>query len=383
MKIKYIGFYLFIYLLALPLPLKYSAIALIFMVVNGICFINLNSIKTHKWMILGLIFVLLDPIRGLIFERDFFNNIDVTKLSFLVIPILFVNIKNVLKNQKKYFFCFFILGVLSYVLYAIGYMIYFYNTYKNYTFSPNDSYIMYMLYNYLPGAYHHTYIGIYMSLSIILLIDRIIILKNIYKKVVLLFLLSIIIYMQVYIGSKMTILITFLSIMLYLIISVNNNKKLMLIITSIIVLFMTLGLIIKDWLIISIKNSLGHRIEYSLKSIELLKENFFFGVGLKNIKSFEVLVSGEKKPLIPHNLYIHDFLSNGFLGFLFILYIFFYLLKKANKSKDTLFITFVFMTFILGFTEDFLYLQRGVFFFLFFSSIFIYTQTTNNSYNEK
>ena len=133
---------------------------------------------------------------------------------------------------------------------------------------------------------------------------------------------------------------------------------------------MFLAYIIKDWLIISI-NSVWYRVEYMKESINLINQNFLFGIGLDNIKDNNVIINGETKALIPHNVYLHDFLSNGLIGFVLLLGMFFFLFKRGYENKDNLFLTLITMCFLLGFTEDFLYLQRGVFFFVFFTSLLI------------
>ena len=144
---KYIGFYLFAFVLALPIPLIYSAIALGIMLINGMLLINIFKIKCSFWVYLSVAFVLIDLVRSLIFENFSFKGLDDTKLSFLIVPIIFYNAKDYLINQRRQILICFTAGVIAYVFYAIGYMIYFYNTYTNYTFSFTDHYIVYMLYN--------------------------------------------------------------------------------------------------------------------------------------------------------------------------------------------------------------------------------------------
>ena len=66
---KYIGFYLFAFVLALPIPLIYSAIALGIMLINGMLLINIFKIKCSFWVYLSVAFVLIDLVRSLIFEN--------------------------------------------------------------------------------------------------------------------------------------------------------------------------------------------------------------------------------------------------------------------------------------------------------------------------
>lgn len=379
---EYIGFYLFALLIPLPIPLIYSAIGLGLLVLNAILLSDKKLYKVNTWVLLGGLFVFIDLFRSIILENFSFKGFDETKMVFLIIPILFFSARKHILAQKKNILRFFTLGVLVYALYSIGFLFYFFIKYsKWYTFSFTDHYVIYVLYNYLPGAYHHGYIGIYIAFAIVILVEEIKEAKsNKLRRLILMLILSIIFCMHFYIGSKMTMIISILGLGFYLVFTITNKKRLQLILFSLLSGSAILFFAIKDWIMISVRNSIGHRIIYNLESLSLIKNNFWFGIGLKNIKKNQVIIDGELKNLIPHNLYIHDLLSNGILGFILIIFIFCYLYRKAIKSKDILFLTFIFMCFLLGFTEDFLYLQRGVFFFVFFASLFL---NTKNIISEK
>lgn len=366
---KFIGFYLFAFTIALPIPLIYSAIALVIMLINGVLLVDNVKRKYPIWIYLFIGYYLIDVLRGIVFENFSLSGFDDTKLSFLLIPVLFYNLKK-LKSQRDEILICFSAGVVFYVLYAIGYMIYFYNTYLNYTFSFTDHYIVYMLYNYLPGAYHHTYIGIYMVFTVIFLINFWSRLKSRLKKIIIPFLLLLVFSFQIYIGSKMTMIISVIAVGYYFTHLIKSKKILTTTYVALISFTGFLGYLIKDWLLISI-NSIWYRIEYLKETVRLIRDNFWFGIGSNNIKQNELLIQGEVKSLIPHNLYLHDFLSNGILGFILILAIFFIFFKIALIYRSKLFTTYIIMCFLLGLTEDFLHLQRGVFFFVFFTSLFV------------
>lgn len=378
---KYIGFYLFAFTLALPLPLIFTAITLGIAILNTL-FINKSFTKpSYNWIIICLSYVLIDFVRSFIFEKFSFTGIDETKLAFIGVPIFFLFIKNHLNEQKQNFLRFFVLGVISYVFFAIIYTIYFYIRYsKGYTFSFTDHYVIYMLYNYLPGAYHHTYIGIYLAFSVLILVDELRGLNKINNKIITVILLFILFAMQFYLGSKMTMVLSIVGLLFYFSVTIID-KKLLSFISIIIVSFSCfLFFLIKDWLAYSLKNSFSYRLDYLKESMLIISDNYLSGIGLNNIKNYQVLINGELKNLIPHNLYVHDFLSNGIIGLILILVLFFYLFKKATVNKDVLFFAFILICSLLGLTEDFLYLQRGVFFFVFFTTLFLYSK---NKINEK
>lgn len=373
----FIGFYLFAFSLPLPLPMIYSAVTLAVAVLSGILLTRKLENKYPMWVYIFISFFLIDIFRSFLLESFSLRGFDETKLSFLVIPVLFYNIREKLLSQRLQIFFFFSVGVIFYVFYAIGYMIFFYNTYLNYTFSFTDHYIVYMLYNYLPGAYHHTYIGIYTVFAVVFLIFLLSKLRSAPQKIIAFIFLMLLFSFQVYIGSKMTMIISVIAVAYYFTYLIKSRKKL---ISIYLVLFSFAGLltyVIKDWLMISI-NSIWYRVEYLKETVRLISDNYWVGVGSHNIKHNKLMIQGELKSLVPHNQYLHDFLSNGVLGFLLTISLFYILFRVAIKKRDQLFCTFIIMCFLLGFTEDFLHLQRGVFFFVFFSSLFVVTTSVNH-----
>ena len=381
-KKEYIGVCLFAFVIPLPLALKASVIAMWIMVLGLIITLFQKKIEFSKWVILCITFFLIDIFRSLLFE-DFTVKFSRAKMSFLLLPLLFSLNEQKLVYKKRQIFRAFIIGVTTYVLFAIGYLFYFYIKYaKWYTFSFTDHYVIYVLYNYLPGAYHHTYIGLYLAFASILLVDELRHLEQRIWKVICLVLLLIFFVMQFYLGSKMTMLLNVFGIIFYILLLRINLKKLLVFLLGFISSALVLFYIIKDWILISIKNSVNYRIVYLEESLNLIEENFFIGIGLRNIKVLKVCIDGLETNLITHNLFLHELLANGIFGLAMLLLIFFYLFKKALKNKDELFLTFLVITFLLGFTEDFLYLQRGVLFFILFSSIFLMKDKINLSKNE-
>ncbi|MFD0964602.1 O-antigen ligase family protein [Pseudofulvibacter geojedonensis] len=377
---RYIGLYIFALVLPLPIPLIYSAIALGLMLLNLIFLGDFKKINIKNWTVLCILFVLIDGIRSLFFEQSF-KGIDSVKLAFLIVPLAFQITK--IESPKVYrkLLQLFTIGVGVYIFYAIGYLFYFYIKYaKWYTFSFTDHYVIYVLYNYLPGAYHHTYIGLYIAFALVILMDEV---KRSFKrsvKVILTILLFLFFLMQFYVGSKMTMILSFFGLLFYLLISGLNRKSFYQLLGGSIVLFLGFVFLIKDWLILSITNSVAHRLIYTKKSLELIKENFWFGIGGNHIKDYQLLIDDNIKPLIPHNLYIHELLANGILGLILILIMLGFLLRKSFTTNNFILATLTVICILLSLTEDFLYLQRGVFFFVFFTSLLL---SNKLNYKEK
>lgn len=373
---KYIGFYLFAFTLALPLPLIYTAIAMGLLIVNAALLCKKENFKLSKWIILCFVIFIIDVLRSILFEGSL-KGFSETRLSFLILPILFVNIREHLLEQRKNITRFFAFGVIAYVLYAVGYLIYFYiKWHPRYIFSFTDHYVVYVLFNYLPGAYHHTYIGIYIAFAMVILFDDIKYTKKLGLRVLKIFLFFLIFLMQFYIGSKMTMILSVLGLLIYISFSRLRKKILIPLFSGISVAGLVFFFLVKDWIIRGINKSVGYRIEYWSKALELIQENPWFGIGVKNIKKNEILLDEEMRVLIPHNIYLHDFLANGIFGLLLILFFFYFLFKKSLSNNDVVFIAFMFLCALLSFTEDVLHVQRGVFFFMLFSTLFVVTQNT-------
>ncbi len=369
---RFIGFYLFAFILPLPLPLIYSAIFMGLLIINAILLSKRKNLKVSYWVILCGFFALIDLSRSILFDNSFLDGFATVKIVFLIIPILFLSIGDRLVNQKKNILRFFVFGTTIYVCYAICYLFYFYIKYsKWYSFSFMDHYVIYVLYNYLPGAFHHTYIGLYLIFAIVVLLNEMFNAKSRNRKVLLFGLTALLFFSQFYIGSKMTMLISFLVTGFFVVRIKMNRKKSTLILGGILLTTTFFFFLIKDWILLTIRNSIEYRLEYAREVILLIKNNFWFGIGLQNIKENFILINGELKPLIPHNLYLHDLLSNGLLGLGLLFFIFYFLFFEAKKNKNFLFFIFITTCLLLGFTEDFLYLQRGVFFFLFFATLFL------------
>lgn len=72
-----------------------------------------------------------------------------------------------------------------------------------------------------------------------------------------------------------------------------------------------------------------------------------------------------------HNQYIQNFAELGVFGFLILLLMLFFLLKKAIYNKDFIHFTFSILMISVFLTESFMWRQRGVVFFIIFYSLFM------------
>lgn len=361
-------FLLFPLSLALPLiPFNFPSICLALFLVGLLIdnnFVLKNNVKDY-FILLCFLFFMTDTI-GNIMRLDsntpFFNDV---KLSYLIIPILFINYyKSIIKNYKL--ICnSFIVGVIIYVIYSWWFVVdFYYFKYPGYRlFSLTDGYVRYMLYNYLPGAIHHAYIGIYIVFSIFILINSIVIEKRnrILPFIAVLFLF----FSLFFIGGKFSLILLFLIVFVYLL-----SLKKWVINIAFILLFLGGLLLIKRWILgVGLESSFSSRIEYYKCGVEIIKEHYFSGIGAPNFSKISSLIC-EKQVFVPHNMFFRAFIENGVLGLIIISSLCSYLIIDAFTKKDYLYLSLMLLLILGGLTEDFLFLQRGVLFFVFFVAVY-------------
>lgn len=100
----------------------------------------------------------------------------------------------------------------------------------------------------------------------------------------------------------------------------------------------------------------------------LLKEDYFKN---KFYKSFLLELNA-------HNQYLSFLINAGIIGLLVYLYVLYYGFKIAVKKKDFIFISFLILITIVSVAENILDVNKGVFFYSFFYSLFIVPGSKEN-----
>lgn len=117
---------------------------------------------------------------------------------------------------------------------------------------------------------------------------------------------------------------------------------------------------------------------------DLIKEkSILFGAGIDNQGALDVCNNSnwikfgnrpneflEKVSFNAHNDYLQYWLDTGMIGFLCIIIVFVLSIRKALTIKNYLYLFFVVLFLICGFTESLLMRQKGIVFFAFFNSMF-------------
>ncbi len=126
-------------------------------------------------------------------------------------------------------------------------------------------------------------------------------------------------------------------------------------------------------------HSLAQRIEYIKNGIEIIKRNFWSGVGTGDVRmeynrQYEISDSqlAEKWRLRAHNQYVTFFITFGVFGFAWIVFSFVYAISYERKWKDILALVFLLVAFLSMLNEDTLETQAGICFFSIFFSLFIF-----------
>lgn len=128
--------------------------------------------------------------------------------------------------------------------------------------------------------------------------------------------------------------------------------------------------------------SLGLRFTFTMNSLQIIKENPFFGVGTGSFKNQYEKVNSRLSPDAiptqnPHNMYIFELVEVGFIGLFSMLSILFFQIKHALRAKEKLIkdlglaLPLLFMVIMIS--ESYLIIVNTAFLFALFSS-FLYKE---------
>lgn len=126
----------------------------------------------------------------------------------------------------------------------------------------------------------------------------------------------------------------------------------------------------------------GHSVlmrwEYLKVTLHLIKNNFWFGIGTGDIQDAYKQHYKESKSKLKehyrrrgHNQYLTYFVTLGILGGVWFLFVLFYPIVKLKLYKNYLYVAFFSILCVSMLTEDTLENQVGIYFFVFFNSVFL------------
>lgn len=374
MKLERNYFFLLVFpiVLILPFPLIVSSISMAAACLNLLIlfFIEKKSKRTNDGVFLiffGLYIVLLDSVANLFREMNFDLVFKESRMAFFVIPLVLWIGQNQLLEIRKKLLEGIVVGVFLYILYSFGFLIYFYSFLTNRSFAFNQ-FLKYDLYNYLPGAYHHAYIGMYMTFALIIITNNLISIK----KSIILFIALIVFACQVFIGGNLSIVLSFIVLCVFIVKQIKLKRA----VVRWGLLFSVGAILVVGYfsgVFETISFSVSNRLESWKCSLFGFLDNPLAGLGDNTFSYLSNCISSDA--ISTHNQYLNELVTYGiFGGWIFML--FFLLYKRLYINEISKY--YILLIIILCFTENILSLQRGILFFTFFTSLFIYTNLQND-----
>jgi O-antigen ligase len=241
--------------------------------------------------------------------------------------------------------------------------------------------------------FHPTYFGMYLNFSSVILfyfymktnrIGKFLAALLIFFSIIAIFLLS----------SKISILLElFFLILAVIFFVVNSNNKIflyLLLLLLISLVFSTIwldlsprlkgeinGLDTNQPVVVENLNSIHMRIESWVCSWQQINNNYIWGVGSGDVedelnKCYEARNENIMKGYNSHSQYLQSWLSTGLFGLLSLLLLYFFSLVLSVRNKDYLHLGFIFIIIVVSITESLLVVYKGVVFFCFFNSLFLF-----------
>ncbi len=132
--------------------------------------------------------------------------------------------------------------------------------------------------------------------------------------------------------------------------------------------------------------SMNGRLDRWKVAVDLIKKSPFLGTGsgseipLLKESYFERKMYGPYIfSLNAHNQYLSFLITSGIVGLLIYLGTLGWGLRHSIKNKDVLLFSFIVLTIVVSFSEDLLDVNKGIFFYAFFYSFFIRSESILNS----
>ncbi len=376
-------------LVLITLPLKHSINSVV-IIITFLYFLYNYSVNKNKPKLeinpisISFISIYLLAIISLSWSVDIDESIKglSQKLSYLILPILFVLIPKLSKSELNLIFSNFSKAVVLYALYCLSVGLF------SYLKSSNSDVLFYHNLSKPLDNINAIYMSTYTAFSLLYFFTKKLKQKSDY------FYLTVLSVFLVLLSSKLVISVTLIAIGLSPLFFKKETKKrilktFFLISTLIILIFLSKKIV--DRFTIEInntnfsevfsKNEFGQVYYWTGASlrlfqirafVELLEEDaiFFSGYGID--ASQDML----KKKYIQYNLYpgfyhfnfhnqyLQIFSELGLLGLLFLISIFYFSLKEAYVNKNFFYLSFIILIAILCVTESYLWRQRGMVFFI-------------------
>ena len=394
-KISY--YLLACFLIALPFDHFYSEWLLIVFCVHTLIHLKKSKLAALKnkntWIISSLFFLTVAAIVFSDYKSDGLKDIT-HQLGILLFPV-FLSLTNL--NMHKYKFALFeifsftcTLTILYLFIHAIRIMHFFHLSF----FSLVSSMFINQKFS-APIGLHATYLSMYVSLSICIFLYLLFSKKD-FKNYTYLFCIVILLAGLVQLSSRSVIISTGIIIVFAIpFLLMRGRQRFLFLVTSLaiaLLVFLAITQIssLRKRYVTDLENDLSDYtnpgdqsesrmlrwgLEWQLiqqspligygsgAEINILKDKYFKN---KFYKSYLVELNA-------HNQYMSFLLKAGVPGLLFFLYVLYYGFSNAIRGKDFIFLSFMIILAIVSVSENILDLNKGVFFYAFFYSMFLLT----------
>lgn len=392
------------------LPNKLNSICLVVLSLTSLWkFVKRKHVfKGYKELTLfPLLFVYL--LTGILYSTNMKEGWAISErhLSLLIAPVLMAGTASLSKDQQERLLNVFLLTGLVVGVYCLGYATFqsiklgtIYTTTQKGHFVYNS--FMHQRLS-APVSLHAIYYSLYLSLANVIVLNKLLIggltnkKKNSYFAlfiffVILIFLLKSAVFAVVFPLACLGLFLKFFWSKL-----TSKTSKLILIGGSFaLILFMCIGVKTKvESFSLSYALSDNHFTPITMRlamwecSWEVIKQNMLFGTGtgdgeqeLLKVYAQKGFNVGLKDKFNSHNMYLQYWLSNGLIALGIYLLLLLFLIKKAVRSRNSIFIVFVLFFAAFSVTESTMLVQKGIVFFAVFGSLFYWNPNWWNSFKE-
>jgi O-antigen ligase len=348
----------------------------VFIVLILLLFFKTIFNKTFSWNYkdtsISLVVFFLVVFFSVFYSSDFNTGlIEVRVWLFMIIPIGLYSKKTIKEKEFIAIAKSFIAGFLLASLYLLSYALI---VYKDNPLPIEKGFFYFTA----PLKMHPSYYSLYLIFSFVLF-QEFFIKKSKNNRITKYFVWLILLFILLFIRSRVPIIIGVLIVLL----SILKDLKRIMIYVTIALLFV---LLFYKWSLFidilshgrDLSKSIDERLSLWKSSIEVIKNNWMFGVGVGDfqtaldkqnyIMGFDIGVDNRYNS---HNQYLQIFASTGIFGFLSFLSIHYYLLRNKLKQKSFVIMSFIIIVSTQMMFESILLMLHGVYFFTFFATLLL------------
>lgn len=385
----------YLFMISLFLPLIFSNIITILLVIAFIISIFKSNISIHKGHLINLgLFAsfFLIYVLGLFYSANLSEGLFTLekKMSFIAIPLAFVGLSFSDKEVNRILRSYIIIASIVSIYLLIRIL---------FKFLSIDSVSFASITNHELSSlieFHATYLAMYLAFSILLSLHFYFIEQKRWIKYILIAVIFFTALVEFFLYARIVLIALFIICGVYLFLEILHHRRIQLIITLSFI-FLTGALI--TWKVPALQERFKEGINYNSQynvdqvwggrslrplkwqcSLEIIKSNFFFGVGTGDAQDAlnECYKNNNFIPLLywpnveynAHNQFLEEFVVLGVIGETFFISILIVSLWYGYLTRNYYHIIFIVLFSIVCLTESILNSSKGIIFFCYFSTIF-------------